>query len=111
MVFFFNKRTETKHKDLPPKEDYDELVKLFKRCDVNNDGRLSWEEVKAGFRRLHSRFPLYRTHRAFQMADQNHDGYINQQRPEFLHLTQQFIFISKLFGFHITSSSSSKSQY
>ncbi|XP_040967853.1 probable calcium-binding protein CML33 [Gossypium hirsutum] len=77
MVFFFNKRTETTHKDLPPKEDYDELVKLFKRCDVNNDGRLSWEEVKAGFRRLHSRFPLYRTHRAFQMADQNHDGYIN----------------------------------
>ncbi|KAH1064928.1 hypothetical protein J1N35_029915 [Gossypium stocksii] len=77
MVFFFNKRTETTHKDLPPKEDYDELVKLFKRCDVNKDGRLSWEEVKAGFRRLHSRFPLYRTHRAFQMADQNHDGYIN----------------------------------
>ncbi|KAA3453610.1 putative calcium-binding protein CML33 [Gossypium australe] len=76
MVHFFCKIAETKTKDIP-KEDYDELMKLFKRCDVNNDGKLSWEEVKAGFRRLQSRFPLYRTHRAFQMADENHDGFIN----------------------------------
>ncbi|TYI83276.1 hypothetical protein E1A91_D05G281800v1 [Gossypium mustelinum] len=77
MVHFFNiKKAETKTKDIP-KEDYDELMKLFKRCDVNNNGKLSWEEVKAGFRRLQSRFPLYRTHRAFQMADENHDGFIN----------------------------------
>ncbi|KAE8707914.1 putative Calcium-binding EF-hand family protein [Hibiscus syriacus] len=76
MVFFFSKRAETKKKDIP-KDDYDEVVMLFKRCDVNKDGKLSWEEVKAGFRKLQSRFPLYRTHRAFQMADENHDGFIN----------------------------------
>ncbi|KAE8709863.1 putative Calcium-binding EF-hand family protein [Hibiscus syriacus] len=76
MVFFFNKRAETKPKDIP-KDDYDKLVKLFKRCDVDHNGKLSWEEVKAGFRKLRSRFPLYRTHRAFQMADENHDGFID----------------------------------
>ena len=52
-------------------------MNLFKRCDVNKDGKLSWKEVKAGFGRLQSRFPLYRTHRAFQMADKDGDGYIN----------------------------------
>ncbi|KAK8579984.1 hypothetical protein V6N13_143127 [Hibiscus sabdariffa] len=71
MVFFF-----TRPKDIP-KEGYDELVKLFRNCDVDNKGKLSWEEVKAGFRKLQSRSPLYRTYRAFQMADQNHDGFIN----------------------------------
>ncbi|KAE8666457.1 putative Calcium-binding EF-hand family protein [Hibiscus syriacus] len=76
MVFFFRKRVETNRKDIP-KDDYDELMKLFKRCDVDNNGKLSWEEVKAGFRKLQSRFPLYRTHRAFQMADENNDGFIN----------------------------------
>ena len=60
------------------KADYDEVMSLFKRYDVNNDGKLSWEEVKAGFRRLQSRFPAYRTQRAFQMADKNGDGYISE---------------------------------
>ncbi|XVE94876.1 hypothetical protein REPUB_Repub02eG0047700 [Reevesia pubescens] len=59
------------------KADYDEIMKLFKRCDVNNDGRLSWDEVKAGFRRLQSRYPAYRTQRAFKVADENRDGYIS----------------------------------
>ena len=60
------------------KADYDEVMSLFKRYDVNNDGKLSWEEVKAGFRRLQSRFPAYRAQRAFQMADKNGDGYISE---------------------------------
>ena len=60
------------------KADYDEVMSLFKRYDVNNDGKLSWEEVKAGFRRLQSRFLAYRTQRAFQMADKNGDGYISE---------------------------------
>ncbi|XVF36262.1 hypothetical protein REPUB_Repub19eG0042900 [Reevesia pubescens] len=84
MVFFFNKKTVTNEKKVPEylKADYDELMSLFKRCDVNHDGKLSWEEVKAGFRRLQSRFPAYRAQRAFQMADQNGDGYIDTSDAE-----------------------------
>ncbi|XWS24247.1 hypothetical protein CRYUN_Cryun28dG0084700 [Craigia yunnanensis] len=80
MVFFFRKKVVSNEKKIPDslKADYDEIMKLFKRCDVNDDGKLSWEEVKAGFRRLQSRFPAYRAHRAFQMADENGDGYINE---------------------------------
>ncbi|XVE70058.1 hypothetical protein DITRI_Ditri10aG0041100 [Diplodiscus trichospermus] len=76
MVFFFSK-----DKKLPRslKDDYDEIMSLFKRCDANNDRRLSWDEVKAGFRELQSRWPAYRAQRAFQMADRNGDGYINEK--------------------------------
>ncbi|XVF39949.1 hypothetical protein PTKIN_Ptkin01aG0073800 [Pterospermum kingtungense] len=81
MVYFFRKKVVVTNEKKAPdssKADYDEIMSLFKRCDVNNDGKLSWEEVKAGFRRLQSRFPAYRTQRAFQMADANGDGYINE---------------------------------
>ncbi|XVE55915.1 hypothetical protein DITRI_Ditri03aG0195400 [Diplodiscus trichospermus] len=83
MDFFFRKRkVPIERKILDSKADYDELMRLFKRCDVNKDGKLSYEEVKAGFRRLQSRFPAYRTQRAFQMADQNRDGYIDEAELE-----------------------------
>ncbi|XWS21179.1 hypothetical protein CRYUN_Cryun30bG0033200 [Craigia yunnanensis] len=80
MVFFFRPRKVSNEKKVPDslKADYDEIMSLFKRYDVNKDGKLSWEEVKAGFRRLQSRFPAYRTQRAFQMADKNGDGYISE---------------------------------
>lgn len=80
MVLFFRKKvvvTKEKKVEDSLKDEYDEIMSLFKRCDVNNDGKLSWEEVKAGFRRLQSRLPSYRALRAFQMADENGDGYIN----------------------------------
>ncbi|XVE55911.1 hypothetical protein DITRI_Ditri03aG0195000 [Diplodiscus trichospermus] len=81
MVHFFRKKivVSNEKKDVPDslKADYDEIMSLFKRCDVNKDGKLSWAEVKTGFRRLQSRFPAFRTQRAFQMADQNGDGYID----------------------------------
>ncbi|XVE55913.1 hypothetical protein DITRI_Ditri03aG0195200 [Diplodiscus trichospermus] len=87
MVHYFRKiLASNEKKDIPDpsslKADYDEVMKLFKRCDVNNDGKLSWEEVKAGFRRLQSRFPAFRTQQAFQMADQNGDGYIDEAELE-----------------------------
>ncbi|XVE94874.1 hypothetical protein REPUB_Repub02eG0047500 [Reevesia pubescens] len=79
MVFFFHKNVSNEKK-VPDsvKDDYDEIMKLFKRCDVNKDGKLSRKEVKAGFRRLQSRFPGYRAQRAFQIADKNGDGYISE---------------------------------
>lgn len=75
MVFFFS----SKDKNLPESllAERDEILSLFKRCDVNNDGRLSRDEVKASFKSLQSRFPAYRTQRAFKVADENGDGYIS----------------------------------
>ena len=78
MVFFFRKYKEA-NKDVPESlpADHAELEKLFKGCDANSDGKLSREEVKAGFRRLQSRWPAYRVQRAFKAADKNGDGYIS----------------------------------
>ncbi|XP_039041858.1 probable calcium-binding protein CML15 [Hibiscus syriacus] len=55
----------------------DEILRLFKRCNVNKDGKLSKEEVKAGFQSLQSRFPGFRTQRTFKVADKNGDGFIS----------------------------------
>ncbi|XVE70059.1 hypothetical protein DITRI_Ditri10aG0041200 [Diplodiscus trichospermus] len=81
MDFFYRIQRDGNEKKLPleyVEAEYDEIVSLFKRCDVNKDGRLSKDEVKAGFRRLHSRWPAYRTQRAFKVADKNRDGYISE---------------------------------
>ncbi|EOY14485.1 Uncharacterized protein TCM_033853 [Theobroma cacao] len=80
MVFFFRKAVQVNIKDLPVslQADYAEIRKIFKSCDANEDGRLSWEEVKAGFRKLQSRWPAYRAQRAFKVADKNGDGYISE---------------------------------
>ncbi|XVE55910.1 hypothetical protein DITRI_Ditri03aG0194900 [Diplodiscus trichospermus] len=85
MALFFGKKRVSNDKKVPAeslKADHDEIMSLFKRCDVNNDRKLSREEVKAGFRRLQSRFPAFRTQRAFQIADQNRDGYIDEAELE-----------------------------
>ncbi|XVE55912.1 hypothetical protein DITRI_Ditri03aG0195100 [Diplodiscus trichospermus] len=81
MVFFFS-RIDEKKAPATSKAEYDEIMNLFNHCDVNNDGKLSWKEVKAGFRRLQSRFPGFRTQRAFQIADQNRDGCIDKEELE-----------------------------
>ncbi|XVF64039.1 hypothetical protein PTKIN_Ptkin09bG0135200 [Pterospermum kingtungense] len=79
MVFFFRKNVRIdKHVPENLKDEYAEIMSLFKSCDANKDGKLSWEEVKAGFRELQSRWPAYRAHRAFHIADKNGDGYINE---------------------------------
>ncbi|KAK8355338.1 hypothetical protein V6Z11_A05G281700 [Gossypium hirsutum] len=64
MVFFFRKTDKRFPETL--KDDY---------ADIK---RLSWEEVKAGFRELQSRWPAYRTQRAFHIADKDGDGYITE---------------------------------
>ncbi|KAH1064927.1 hypothetical protein J1N35_029914 [Gossypium stocksii] len=56
----------------------EQILSLFKGCDVNNDGKLSKDEVKAAFRKLKSRFPGFRTKRAFKAADKNGDGVISE---------------------------------
>ncbi|MBA0692145.1 hypothetical protein Goari_009731, partial [Gossypium aridum] len=71
MVFFFRKTDKRFLETL--KDDYAE-----KHRDANNDGRLSWYEVKTGFRKLQSRWPAYRTQRTFHIADKDGDGYITE---------------------------------
>ncbi|KAE8682168.1 putative Calcium-binding EF-hand family protein [Hibiscus syriacus] len=75
MVFFFRK-----DKNVPTSllAERSEILSLFKRCDVNHDGKLSKEEVKAGFQMLQSRFPGFRTQRAFKLADKDGDGFIDE---------------------------------
>ncbi|KAK8579983.1 hypothetical protein V6N13_143126 [Hibiscus sabdariffa] len=80
MVFFFSKR-DSKNVPTSLLAERAELLSLFKRCDVNKDGKLSKEEVKAGFQRLQSRFPGFRTQRAFKVADKNGDGFISETEP------------------------------
>ncbi|KAL4332080.1 hypothetical protein GQ457_07G021010 [Hibiscus cannabinus] len=77
MVFFFRKDKNVPASLLAERA---EILSLFESCDVNRDGKLSKEEVKAGFERLKSRFPGFRTQRAFKVADKNGDGFIS--KPE-----------------------------
>ncbi|KAG4201177.1 hypothetical protein ERO13_A05G261550v2 [Gossypium hirsutum] len=58
--------------------EHEQILSLFKGCDVNKDGKLSKDEVKEGFRRLQSRFPRFRAQRAFKVADKNGDGFISE---------------------------------
>ncbi|KAE8666458.1 putative Calcium-binding EF-hand family protein [Hibiscus syriacus] len=78
MVFFYCNTGGIKSIPTSLLAERDEILSLFKRCDVDNNRKLSWEEVKAGFRALQSRFPAFRTQRAFKVADKNGDGFISE---------------------------------
>lgn len=54
-----------------------QLKEIFKKNDVNGDGRLTKEELKKAFEQLGSRNPNWRVHRAFRHADNNKDGSIS----------------------------------
>ncbi|KAJ0085486.1 hypothetical protein Patl1_08975 [Pistacia atlantica] len=57
--------------------DEKQLKEIFKKSDVNGDGRLTKEELKKAFEKLGSRNPGWRVHRAFRHADNNKDGSIS----------------------------------
>ncbi|KAE8709864.1 putative Calcium-binding EF-hand family protein [Hibiscus syriacus] len=78
MVFFFINSKDDKNLPTSLLAERHEILSLLKSCDVNEDGKLSKEEVKAGFRRLQSRFPAFRTRRAFKVADKDGDGFISE---------------------------------
>ncbi|GMY28637.1 putative calcium-binding protein cml10 [Fagus crenata] len=65
-----------KHPKQPLTED--QLRKIFKQYDVNNDGLLSKEELKKAFKGLGSCIPGIRANRGVHHADANGDGYINE---------------------------------
>jgi Ca2+-binding EF-hand superfamily protein len=64
----------------------EQLKKMFMKYDTNNDGKLSWDEVKAAFSDLKAFSPRFRTEQVFRQADKNDDQYINTQDEELEHL-------------------------
>ncbi|PON80218.1 Parvalbumin [Parasponia andersonii] len=60
----------------------DQLTKIFRSHDTNNDGKLSRDELKAAFKYLGSHCSSYRTLRAFNHADGDNDGFIDLSSPE-----------------------------
>ncbi|KAJ6400068.1 hypothetical protein OIU84_015677 [Salix udensis] len=56
----------------------EQLIKIFRRFDTNEDGLLSKEEVKKAYNVLGKSFPGVRTWWALHVGDENGDGYISQ---------------------------------
>lgn len=67
----------------------EQLKGLFKRFDIDGDRRLSKQELNQAFTSLGSSFPAWRTWRALCHADENRDGYINEE--EFDHLVKYVV--------------------
>ncbi|KAG5230914.1 calcium-binding protein [Salix suchowensis] len=57
----------------------DQLIKIFRRFDTNEDGLLSKEEVKRAYNMLGKSFPGVRAWWALHVGDENGDGYISQK--------------------------------
>ncbi|OAY22912.1 hypothetical protein MANES_18G036400v8 [Manihot esculenta] len=68
----------------------EQLIVLFRSCDINQDGRLSKQELKNMFNKLGSRFASWRVFRALHHADANGDGYISEE--EFSDLVRYILF-------------------
>ncbi|KAF3960840.1 hypothetical protein CMV_014478 [Castanea mollissima] len=60
----------------------DQLRKVFKKYDTNNDNLLSKEELKKAFEYLGSIIPGFRANRGLHHADANKDGYINEREMD-----------------------------
>ncbi|KAL6317688.1 hypothetical protein AAG906_030442 [Vitis piasezkii] len=56
----------------------EQIKATFRGCDRDRDGRLSKEELNAGFQRLGSHLPCWRAWWALHRADANGDGYIGE---------------------------------
>ncbi|GMY28636.1 putative calcium-binding protein cml26 [Fagus crenata] len=73
-------RATIDHKALPvPTLTEDQLQKIFKKYDFNNDGLLSKEELKKAFDYLGSCIPGIRASHGIHHADANRDGYVNEE--------------------------------
>ncbi|PON35596.1 Parvalbumin [Parasponia andersonii] len=60
----------------------DQLTKVFRSYDSNNDGQLSWGELRAAFKYLGSHCSYFRTGQAFNYADENMDCFIDLSNVE-----------------------------
>lgn len=60
------------------------LTGLFRQLDVNEDGRLSREELTKAFASLGASAPGWRAFRALCYADKNQDGYVDDAELDYL---------------------------
>ncbi|KAI3504818.1 hypothetical protein L1887_26546 [Cichorium endivia] len=95
-------RIDMRNEKLPMKLNEQEMLAFFKRHDVNNDKRLSWDELKQAFSDLGVSWVTWTSDRAMLKADDNEDGYISEEEMEKL---IQFALKSKsinrrIFKFH-----------
>ncbi|KAJ9189910.1 hypothetical protein P3X46_001158 [Hevea brasiliensis] len=67
----------TVNKDAPLVLTEEQLKKIFKQADVNNDNCLSWDEVRKVFDNLGSCIPGVRAHLGIWHADANGDGKVD----------------------------------
>jgi calcium-dependent protein kinase len=68
------------------KEETNELKKVFMELDVNNDGKLSLEEIAQGYKKIYgSKTPEYDAKLIFESVDADHNGYIGYE--EFIRAT------------------------
>ena len=73
------KDDQTDTKTLKPmKLTEDQIKKIFKKYDVNNDNQLSKEELKKAFHYLGSIIPGIRANRGLHHADANKDGVVDE---------------------------------
>ncbi|KAM7279744.1 hypothetical protein ACFE04_006878 [Oxalis oulophora] len=61
-----------------------ELKGMFLRFDKNRDGKLSRQELRDAFNSLGAMIPAWRAYWALHKADQNGDGYINEDELDLL---------------------------
>uniref|UniRef100_A0A7N2KRV8 EF-hand domain-containing protein n=1 Tax=Quercus lobata TaxID=97700 RepID=A0A7N2KRV8_QUELO len=69
-----NNQKDTK----PMKLTEDQIKKIFKKYDVNNDNQLSKEELKKAFHYLRSIIPGIRANCGLHHADANKDGVVDE---------------------------------
>ncbi|GAB2268208.1 hypothetical protein Dimus_003186 [Dionaea muscipula] len=73
-------------RSIPLKEE--ELKRIFQKLDVNNDGRLSWEEIVTAFRSQGLHMKHVRAFLAVHHADSDGNGFIDaDEMKEFVKYT------------------------
>ena len=60
----------------------DQIRRVFMKFDLNNDNRLSKEELRRAFEYLGSIIPSFQAQRALYNADANGDGYVNEEEMD-----------------------------
>lgn len=78
---------KTKPKVAPPVPyTREQLREVFKKHDINKDGKLSRDEVKAAFVEFKAFWPWFSTEQGLRHGDNNGDQYININDQELEHL-------------------------
>lgn len=83
-----NANVDVKNRQVKVPWTTEQLTKVFKSHDSNNDGQLSWDELKAAFKYLGSRCSYFRTGKAIDYSDENNDGFIDLSNIELPQLVQ-----------------------